>query len=82
MAQKKITKREDLEGKEIIHNNEKILISEAWESIWQNPNHKDFYRKKVLQIAGYKNVEEKDGQQQGQYVRIDVLEADIVEAAQ
>ena len=49
MAKKKITKREDLEGKEIIHNNEKILISEAWESVWQNPNHKDFYGKKVLQ---------------------------------
>lgn len=79
MTQKKLTKREDLEGLEIVHKDEKILISEAWESIWQNPNHKDFYGKKVLQIAGYKNVQEEDGQQVGQYVRIDILESDLVE---
>ena len=43
MTKKELTKRTDLEGLEIVHKDEKILISEAYESIWQNPNHKDFY---------------------------------------
>jgi len=79
MTKKKIIKRLDLEGKEIVHKDEKILISEAWESVWQNPNHKDFYGKKVLQIAGYKNVQEIDDHHTGQYVRIDLLESDLTE---
>jgi hypothetical protein len=82
MEQKKLTKRPDLEGLEIIHKDDKILISVAWESIWKNPNHKDFHGKKVLQIAGYKNAQVKDDQYVGQYVRIDMLESDLVEATE
>ena len=41
MTQKKLTKREDLEGLEIVHKDEKIIISEAWERTFHNPNVKE-----------------------------------------
>jgi len=71
---KDIQKRKDLIGREILYNNKLILISEAWERTFHNPNHKEWHGKKIYSLSGYHHLQEREkGETKGKYIRFDVL---------
>lgn len=71
---KDIEKRDDLVGKEIIFEKKLVLISEAWERTFHNPNVKEWHGKKLLSLAGYYNLrQDENGDTIGDYTRFDVL---------
>jgi hypothetical protein len=72
--EKDIKNREDLIGSEIVYNGRVILISEAHERTFSNPNVKEWHGKKIYSIAGYYDLEENEqGVSVGKYTRIDIL---------
>ena len=66
-------KRLDLIGKNVDVKGINILVSDAHEVTWSNPNHADFHGKQVLCIAGYKNIKRENDQLVGKYTRVDEL---------
>ena len=71
---KDIKKREDLIGREILYENKLILISEAWERTFQNPNVKEWHGKKIYSLSGYHDIQEGEKDEtKGKYIRFDVL---------
>ena len=55
-----------------------ILLTEAHECVWFNPNHDRFHNKKVLRLGGYRDLHESEGITMGKYTRVDILESDIL----
>jgi len=75
---KDINKREDLIGREIIHNNKLILISEAWERTYKNPNVKDWHGKIIYSLSGYHDIQRGEkGESKGIYIKFDVLKEKV-----